>query len=201
MNFLRKHCCYWGKKKRMSRNSFTCTSLNDVHLEMNVKEFGLIYFHSWMPQLKFLKPVWFVRWTFTLVALCAFQNMHENIWIWKNKTQADLWLLFFFFDHSMVIDRFFLFTFLDESNSLNCSLHSWWISCRFNVSIFLFKIMRLYDEIKSMFITLCFFSYVFLISGLLVNFVQLCSCAIWPFSKQLYRKINCYLALAIWSRS
>jgi len=33
-----------------------------------------------------------------------------------------------------------------------------------------------------------------------VNFLQLCSCVIWPFNKQLYRKINCFLALAIWSQ-
>jgi len=64
----------------------------------------------------------------------------------------------------------------------------------------LFKIMRIYDEFKSMFITVCFLSYVFLISGLIINFLQLCSCVIWPFNKELYRKINCYLALGIWSR-
>ncbi len=60
--------------------------------------------------------------------------------------------------------------------------------------------MRIYDEFKSMFITICFLSYVFLISGLIVNFLQLCSCVIWPFSKELYRKINSYLALGIWCR-
>jgi lysophosphatidic acid acyltransferase/lysophosphatidylinositol acyltransferase len=63
-----------------------------------------------------------------------------------------------------------------------------------------FKIMHIYDEFKSMFITVCFLSYVFIVSGLLVNFLQLCSWVIWPFSKELYRKINCYLALGIWSR-
>jgi lysophosphatidic acid acyltransferase/lysophosphatidylinositol acyltransferase len=61
-------------------------------------------------------------------------------------------------------------------------------------------IMRIYNEIKSMFITVCFLSYVFLVSGLIINFLQLCSCVIWPFNKELYRKVNCYLALAIWSR-
>ena len=60
--------------------------------------------------------------------------------------------------------------------------------------------MRIYDEFKSMFITISFLAYVFFVSGLLVNFLQLCSCLIWPFSKELYRKINCYLALGIWSR-
>ncbi|CAF0979391.1 unnamed protein product [Rotaria sordida] len=60
--------------------------------------------------------------------------------------------------------------------------------------------MRIYDEFKSMFITLGFLGYIFLASGLIINFLQLCSCVIWPFSKELYRKINCYLALGIWSQ-
>ncbi|CAF1646271.1 unnamed protein product [Adineta ricciae] len=30
--------------------------------------------------------------------------------------------------------------------------------------------------------------------------VHLCSCIIWPFSKELYRKVNCFLALSIWSQ-
>ena len=60
--------------------------------------------------------------------------------------------------------------------------------------------MRIYDEIKSSFIVVAFILYVFFISGLIINFLQLCSCIIWPFSKELYRKVNCYLALAIWSR-
>ncbi|UJR37543.1 hypothetical protein I4U23_030245 [Adineta vaga] len=37
------------------------------------------------------------------------------------------------------------------------------------------------------------------VSGIVINFLQLCSCVIWPFSKELYRKINCFLALGIWS--
>ncbi|CAF2446903.1 unnamed protein product [Rotaria sp. Silwood2] len=51
-----------------------------------------------------------------------------------------------------------------------------------------------------MFIVVCFHAYVFLISGLIINFLQLCSCVIWPFNKELYRKVNCYLALGIWSQ-
>jgi hypothetical protein len=60
--------------------------------------------------------------------------------------------------------------------------------------------MRIYDEFKSSFITIAFLMYIFFISGLIINFLQLCSCLIWPFNKELYRKINCYLALGIWSR-
>jgi lysophosphatidic acid acyltransferase/lysophosphatidylinositol acyltransferase len=60
--------------------------------------------------------------------------------------------------------------------------------------------MRICDEIKSSFITVAFLGYIFLVSGLIINFLQLCSCIIWPFNKELYRKVNCYLALGIWSR-
>lgn len=60
--------------------------------------------------------------------------------------------------------------------------------------------VRIYDEFKSMFITVAFLVYIFLVSGLIVNFLQLCTCVIWPLNKQLYRKINSYLALTIWSR-
>jgi hypothetical protein len=60
--------------------------------------------------------------------------------------------------------------------------------------------MHFYDEIKSSFIIIIFLSYIFLVSGLIVNFFQLCSCIIWPFNKALFRKINCYLALGLWSR-
>ncbi|CAF1052840.1 unnamed protein product [Rotaria sp. Silwood1] len=61
-------------------------------------------------------------------------------------------------------------------------------------------IMSIYNEFKSMFIVVGFHGYVFLISGLIINFLQLCSCIIWPFNKELYRKVNCYLALGIWSQ-
>jgi lysophosphatidic acid acyltransferase/lysophosphatidylinositol acyltransferase len=62
------------------------------------------------------------------------------------------------------------------------------------------QIMHIYDEFKSSFIIIVFMGYIFLVSGLIINFLQLCSCIIWPFNKQLFRKINCYLALGIWSR-
>jgi len=60
--------------------------------------------------------------------------------------------------------------------------------------------MGFYNEFKLMFITICFLGYIFLVSGLIVNILQLLSCIIWPFNRALYRKINCYLALGIWSR-
>lgn len=42
--------------------------------------------------------------------------------------------------------------------------------------------------------------YVFVTSGLIVNFLMLCSCVVWPFSRHLYRKINVYLAYSHWSQ-
>ena len=60
--------------------------------------------------------------------------------------------------------------------------------------------MGIVNEIKSSFIVIAFLGYIFLVSGLIINFLQLCSCLIWPFNRELYRKINCYLALGIWSR-
>jgi lysophosphatidic acid acyltransferase/lysophosphatidylinositol acyltransferase len=60
--------------------------------------------------------------------------------------------------------------------------------------------MHIYDELKSSFVIIVFLSYIFLVSGLIINLFQLCSCIIWPFNKKLFRKINCYLALGIWSR-
>ncbi|KAK3774603.1 hypothetical protein RRG08_035032 [Elysia crispata] len=42
--------------------------------------------------------------------------------------------------------------------------------------------------------------YVFVTSGLIVNFLMLCSCVIWPFSRHLYRKVNTYLAYSHWSQ-
>lgn len=65
---------------------------------------------------------------------------------------------------------------------------------------FRFVKMNILNEFKSSFVIIIFLGYIFLVSGLIVNFFELCSCIIWPFNKQLFRKINCYLALGIWSR-
>ncbi|CAF3334077.1 unnamed protein product [Rotaria sp. Silwood2] len=60
--------------------------------------------------------------------------------------------------------------------------------------------MHIYNEFKSLFIIVAFLGYIFLFSGLIINFLQLCSCVIWSFNKELYRKINHYLALDISSQ-
>lgn len=46
-----------------------------------------------------------------------------------------------------------------------------------------------------------FLGYVFVVSGLFVNFLQfLSACFIWPLNRSLYRKMNYHLATIIWSR-
>uniref|UniRef100_A0A4X2M925 Phospholipid/glycerol acyltransferase domain-containing protein n=1 Tax=Vombatus ursinus TaxID=29139 RepID=A0A4X2M925_VOMUR len=47
-------------------------------------------------------------------------------------------------------------------------------------------------------IVLLFFDLVFIFSGLVINFLQLCSLALWPLNKNFYRKVNCRLAYS-WS--
>lgn len=42
------------------------------------------------------------------------------------------------------------------------------------------------------------FFYVFLTSGLIVNFIQFCTLPIWVFNIKFYRKINTYLAYMFW---
>ncbi|KAL0178253.1 hypothetical protein M9458_027147, partial [Cirrhinus mrigala] len=39
--------------------------------------------------------------------------------------------------------------------------------------------------------------YVFLVSGIIINLVQLCTLPLWPINKQLARKINCRLGYSI----
>jgi hypothetical protein len=54
---------------------------------------------------------------------------------------------------------------------------------------------------KSLLIVQVFLTYVFLVSGLFVNLLQLLTaCFIWPFNRTLYRKLNYHLATIIWSR-
>ncbi|XP_066517229.1 1-acyl-sn-glycerol-3-phosphate acyltransferase gamma [Hoplias malabaricus] len=54
--------------------------------------------------------------------------------------------------------------------------------------------------LKSQFILQLLIGFVFVVSGLIINFIQLCSCVIWPFNKQLYRKINTRLSYSLWSQ-
>ncbi|CAL8267121.1 unnamed protein product [Lota lota] len=60
--------------------------------------------------------------------------------------------------------------------------------------------MGLLTYLKSLFILQLLMGFVFVVSGLIINFIQLCTCVLWPFNKQLYRRINCRLAYSLWSQ-
>ncbi|KAJ8250691.1 hypothetical protein COCON_G00226130 [Conger conger] len=60
--------------------------------------------------------------------------------------------------------------------------------------------MGVWQLIKSQFICLLLICYVFLVSGLIINLLQLCTLPLWPISKQLYRRINCRLGYSIASQ-
>ena len=60
--------------------------------------------------------------------------------------------------------------------------------------------MGLMGYIKTLFVLQLLMGFVFVVSGLIINFIQLCTCLLWPFNKQLYRRINCRLSYSLWSR-
>ncbi|XP_036396969.1 1-acyl-sn-glycerol-3-phosphate acyltransferase gamma-like [Megalops cyprinoides] len=60
--------------------------------------------------------------------------------------------------------------------------------------------MGLIAYVKQQFILQLLISFVFVVSGLIINFIQLCTCVLWPFNKQLYRRINCRLSYSLWSQ-
>lgn len=60
--------------------------------------------------------------------------------------------------------------------------------------------MGLLAYLKTQFVVHLLIGFVFVVSGLIINFTQLCTLALWPISKNLYRRINCRLAYSLWSR-
>uniref|UniRef100_A0ABI7XN96 Phospholipid/glycerol acyltransferase domain-containing protein n=1 Tax=Felis catus TaxID=9685 RepID=A0ABI7XN96_FELCA len=54
--------------------------------------------------------------------------------------------------------------------------------------------------LKTQFAVHLLIGFVFVVSGLLINSVQLCTLVLWPLSKQLYRRLNCRLAYSLWSQ-
>jgi hypothetical protein len=57
-----------------------------------------------------------------------------------------------------------------------------------------------FSEFKTWFLPQLLISYAFLVSGLIVTFLQfLTYLFIWPFDRLLYRRINNHLAEALWS--
>ncbi|XP_071754120.1 1-acyl-sn-glycerol-3-phosphate acyltransferase delta [Centroberyx gerrardi] len=60
--------------------------------------------------------------------------------------------------------------------------------------------MGLLQLLKSQFLCHLILCYVFLVSGLIINLLQLCTLPLWPLNKQLFRRINCRLAYSISSQ-
>ncbi|XP_029450005.1 1-acyl-sn-glycerol-3-phosphate acyltransferase delta isoform X2 [Rhinatrema bivittatum] len=60
--------------------------------------------------------------------------------------------------------------------------------------------MDIIGFLKSQFLCHLLICYIFIVSGLIVNFIQLFTLILWPINKQLYRKLNCRLAYCISSQ-
>ncbi|XP_010634754.1 1-acyl-sn-glycerol-3-phosphate acyltransferase gamma isoform X2 [Fukomys damarensis] len=60
--------------------------------------------------------------------------------------------------------------------------------------------MGLLAYLKTQFIVHLLIGFVFVVSGLVINFIQLCTLVLWPINKQLYRHVNCRLAYSLWSQ-
>ncbi|KAH1173876.1 1-acyl-sn-glycerol-3-phosphate acyltransferase delta isoform X1 [Mauremys mutica] len=60
--------------------------------------------------------------------------------------------------------------------------------------------MDIISFLKSQFICHLLICYIFIVSGLIINFIQLFTLVLWPINKQLFRKINCRLAYCISSQ-
>lgn len=60
--------------------------------------------------------------------------------------------------------------------------------------------MGLWQVLKSQFLCHLFICYVFLVSGLIINAVQICTLPLWLLDKQLARRINVRLGYCVSSR-
>ncbi|XP_051471270.1 1-acyl-sn-glycerol-3-phosphate acyltransferase delta isoform X1 [Apus apus] len=60
--------------------------------------------------------------------------------------------------------------------------------------------MDIVGFLKSQFICHLLICYIFIVSGLIINFIQLFTLLLWPINKQLFRRINCRLAYCISSQ-
>lgn len=60
--------------------------------------------------------------------------------------------------------------------------------------------MGLLAYMKTQFVVHLLIGFVFVVSGLVINFIQLCTLVLWPVNRQLYRRLNCRLAYSLWSR-
>ncbi|KAL0983866.1 hypothetical protein UPYG_G00134040 [Umbra pygmaea] len=61
--------------------------------------------------------------------------------------------------------------------------------------------MSLFQWLKGQFLCQLIIVYGFLVSGLLINLLQICTLPLWPINKQLARRINCKLGYSLTSQS
>ncbi|KAH0624794.1 hypothetical protein JD844_032604 [Phrynosoma platyrhinos] len=60
--------------------------------------------------------------------------------------------------------------------------------------------MGLIAFLKTQFIVHLLIGFVFVVSGFIINFIQLCTLILWPINKQFYRRVNCRLSYSLWSQ-
>ncbi|KAG8537125.1 hypothetical protein GDO81_025033, partial [Engystomops pustulosus] len=60
--------------------------------------------------------------------------------------------------------------------------------------------MGFWGFLKTQFVVHLLIGFVFVVSGLVINFLQLCTLPLWRYDKQLYRRINCRLSYSLWSQ-
>uniref|UniRef100_A0A8C5LXD8 1-acylglycerol-3-phosphate O-acyltransferase 3 n=1 Tax=Leptobrachium leishanense TaxID=445787 RepID=A0A8C5LXD8_9ANUR len=60
--------------------------------------------------------------------------------------------------------------------------------------------MGVWGFLKTQVVVHLLIGFVFVLSGLIINFIQLCTVPLWGLNKQLYRRINCRMAYSLWSQ-
>ncbi|KAM3935768.1 1-acyl-sn-glycerol-3-phosphate acyltransferase gamma isoform 1-T2 [Leptodactylus fuscus] len=60
--------------------------------------------------------------------------------------------------------------------------------------------MGIWGFLKTQFVVHLLIGFVFVVSGLIINFLQLCTLPLWGYNKQLYRRINCRMSYSLWSQ-
>ncbi|XP_063301799.1 1-acyl-sn-glycerol-3-phosphate acyltransferase gamma [Pelobates fuscus] len=60
--------------------------------------------------------------------------------------------------------------------------------------------MGVWGFVKTQFVVHLLIGFVFVLSGLIINFIQLCTVPLWGINKQAYRRLNCRLAYSLWSQ-
>ncbi|KAE8621002.1 hypothetical protein XENTR_v10004647 [Xenopus tropicalis] len=60
--------------------------------------------------------------------------------------------------------------------------------------------MGFWGFLKTQFVVHLLIGFVFVVSGLIINFLQLCTLPLWGINKPLYRRVNCRMSYLLWSQ-